>query len=252
MEKRHYRKWSGKENFVSFEITAGETDVWVSVPKDKFYQELKEELTELVLHLRKEVEFCIESLPEFSGLRPIDAPSLFPEIGRKMAVSSKKFGVGPMAGVAGAVSFFMGRFLKEKGIREFFIENGGDVYAVSRTPFTVGIFCGKPEIDGKLALNLKEGEWGICSSSSYIGHSVSFGRASIATVLCDDPVDADCCATLFANSSNVDEVKEKYELFKDHIKGVFCLIEGKVFIAGQITLSKVSPTGLYNRPLHTR
>ena len=49
-----------------------------------------------------------------------------------------------------------------------------------------------------------------------------------------------------------DEVKEKYELFKDHIKGVFCLIEGKVFIAGQITLSKVSPTGLYNRPLRTR
>lgn len=118
---------------------------------------------------------------------------------KKMCAGSQIAGVGPMAGVAGAVALRVAERLVEAGSSIAVVENGGDIAFFSPEPRLVGIFADHP-VFRDLAFSITSDRIvGICSSSRTVGPSVSFGASSISTVFADDVVLADCCATALGN-----------------------------------------------------
>jgi len=237
-EKRFYRSWIRKEGFTTFEIVAGESDVFISIPTKYYSERLKNNLTEFLIDLRNQILEFSKKYPQFlTSLTPIKTPVMAPSIVTYMAKASEKVGVGPMAGVAGAINYFLGEELIETGIDEFFIENGGDIYLSSKTTSIVGLIFGVPELDGKLAIKLPPSTWSVCTSSSKIGHSLSLGQTQSATVLGKDPALTDCAATLLANSKSLKEIEKKSEQITG-IEGILVLINGK-FLIKNIQLLKL-------------
>ena len=121
------------------------------------------------------------------------------EMIRRMCSASQSSGVGPMAGVAGAVAENVARKLMEGGSSVAIVENGGDIAFYSEEPVSVGIFADHP-VFRDVAFSISSDHMiGICSSSRTVGPSVSFGNSSISTVFSDDVILADCCATALGN-----------------------------------------------------
>lgn len=118
---------------------------------------------------------------------------------RRMCAASMVAGVGPMAGVAGAVALCMAERLVEAGSSHAVVENGGDIAFYSPEPRLVGIFADHPVFRDMAYTVSSDHIIGICSSSRTVGPSVSLGASSISTVFSDDVVLADCCATALGN-----------------------------------------------------
>ncbi|MCQ2079517.1 MAG: UPF0280 family protein [archaeon] len=118
---------------------------------------------------------------------------------RRMCRASGLSGVGPMAGVAGAVATYIVERLIGAGAKEAIVENGGDIAFHSARRVPIGIFADHP-VFRDLAFDFSHiGLTGICSSSRRIGPSVSLGESNVCTVFSDDVILADCCATALGN-----------------------------------------------------
>jgi hypothetical protein len=157
-----------------------------------------------------------------TSLKPICVESGSPAIIRQMAEQSRKAGVGPMAAVAGAVAQCVGADLLRRGYRDVVVENGGDIFLKLRRPLSVGLFAGKNRMLSSLAIGIdpKDTPLGICTSSSTIGHSLSFGKADAVAILAGNAALADAVATATAN-----RVRAKADMpgaieFARSIKGV--------------------------------
>ncbi|TCK04537.1 UPF0280 family protein [Phorcysia thermohydrogeniphila] len=238
-EKRFYRALIKRPGFKSFEVIAGESDVWISVPEKSFRPELPSLLLDCLVSLRTQLLAFGKENPEFlTSLTPVKVPLLAPSIVKKMAEAAKRIGVGPMAGVAGAINYFLGKKLKELGITEFMIENGGDVYVSSSRSVTLALITGVPKLDGKLGVSLPAGEWGVCTSSSKIGHSLSLGNTTIATAICKDPVISDCAATFLGNSRTEEEFIERTDRLKE-VEGALGLLNDRFVIRGRVELVRL-------------
>ena len=153
---------------------------------------------------RELLEDYIRRQPEFlSALAPIRLLEDAPEIARRMDAASQLTGVGPMAAVAGAMAEACARAALEAGAREAIVENGGDLYASSPEPVVIGIYAGRLEGLGPARLRGPPRAMmplSLCSSSSTMGHSLSFGDCDLATIVSKDAALADAAATLACNS----------------------------------------------------
>ena len=118
---------------------------------------------------------------------------------KNMCRASELSGVGPMAGVAGAVALRTAERLVEAGSSIAVVENGGDIAFYSPGPVPVGLFADHPVLTDMAFLMESDHITGVCSSSRTVGPSVSFGNSSISTVFSDDVILADCCATALGN-----------------------------------------------------
>lgn len=118
---------------------------------------------------------------------------------QNMCRASELSGVGPMAGVAGAVALRTAERLVEAGSSIAVVENGGDIAFYSPGPVPVGLFADHPVLTDMAFLMESDHITGVCSSSRTVGPSVSFGNSSISTVFSDDVILADCCATALGN-----------------------------------------------------
>ncbi len=118
---------------------------------------------------------------------------------RRMCEASVIAGVGPMAGVAGAVAAHIAEVLVENGSSAAVVENGGDIALMSPEPVLVGIFADHPVFRDMAFRMSSDSVTGVCSSSRTVGPSVSLGSSSISTVFARDVVLADCCATALGN-----------------------------------------------------
>jgi ApbE superfamily uncharacterized protein (UPF0280 family) len=120
---------------------------------------------------------------------------------QRMCKASVAANVGPMAAVAGAVSSYTVERMVSEGSEYAVVENGGDISFINDRPLVIGLYAGNPDFDGiSLKLSPMEKIRGICTSSGKIGPSVSFGDSSASTVLADDTILADACATALGNS----------------------------------------------------
>ncbi len=232
-EKRFYRSFHKPKGFTSFEVIAGESDLWIAVPKESYSPRLKKLVREYLIELRSQIEAYGRKRREFfTSLTPIEVEPIAPRVVKKMAYRCRECKVGPMAGVAGAVNLFIGEKLEELGIGNFIIENGGDLY-LKRDQETLSLLLtGDSRIDGKLAVKVPAGRWGLSSSSSRIGHSLSLGRTQIATVLSGDPVCSDCCATYLGNSKSPEDALKRLEEIK--VEGALIFVDGKFVIKGNL------------------
>jgi uncharacterized protein len=152
---------------------------------------------------RELLEGYIRRQPEFrSSLVPISLLEDAPEIARRMQAAAQATGVGPMAAVAGAMAEACARAALAAGAREAIVENGGDLYASSPEPVVVGIYARDSKVSGRLAFEVPPQMMplALCSSSSTMGHSLSFGDCDLATIAAQDAALADAAATLACNS----------------------------------------------------
>lgn len=161
---------------------------------------LRDAAFDAMMEARYSVEAKISQDP-FFGITydPYPSSPRDDDIIRRMCDASAVAGVGPMAGVAGAVALHVAEKLISEGSSHAIVENGGDIAFYSPEPRLVGIFADHP-VFRDLAFSVSSDRIvGICSSSRTVGPSVSLGSSSISTVFADDVVLADCCATALGN-----------------------------------------------------
>lgn len=154
---------------------------------------------------RRELEDYIRRHPDFqTSLIPLPDDPAAPAIVRAMLQAAQRAGgVGPMAAVAGAVAQSAAVWARHQGAAEAIVENGGDLFLSTRREICVALFAGRRHpLTDCLALRITPGEQpvAVCSSSSRMGHSLSFGDCDLATVLSADGALADAAATQACNA----------------------------------------------------
>jgi len=159
------------------------------------------------------------------------------ELIQRMCRASVVSGVGPFAGVAGAVALHAVERMKEEGAKEAIVENGGDIAFLSDREVPIGLFADHPVLKDVAFKVSSDDITGICSSSAKIGPSVSLGSSNVCTVFSDDVILADCCATALGNL-----VKDESSLASaldtigslDGVKGCLACIGDKVAFCGEV------------------
>lgn len=239
-QPRTYRHWVQGQDLVSFNVVVKETDLYIRASAN-----LKSKAYKLVLKYRHQLESYIEQQPSFAtSLKPIPVAEDSPHIIKEMATSAKKFGVGPMASVAGAIAQFVGSELLDSS-PEVIVENGGDIFLKSSRDRIVGIYAGKSPLSGKLGLEIKGGETplGVCTSSGTVGHSLSFGRADAVVVVAKSVILADAAATAIGNIiSQPDDITTGIEFAQGNqeLLGVLIIKDDKMGIWGQVKICQIT------------
>ncbi|HPM40951.1 MAG TPA: UPF0280 family protein [bacterium] len=236
-EERKYRDVAGAEGFVRSEVVVDESDLLILAKSDaRAFAEriLRDVRAELVAYIARDPGFT-------EALAPRELLSGAPRIAVEMAESAARFGVGPMAAVAGAVAERVG----EAVAREFgdaIVENGGDIFVSSQREVAFGFYAGeKSPFTGRMRFKVAGiGErFGVCTSSGTVGHSLSFGRADAVTVVCESAADADAAATAIANlvieASDIDRAIAEARKFNE-IKGVIAAKDDRIGIWGAIEI----------------
>lgn len=198
---------------------------------------------------RRLLEEYIERHPEFgSALSPLDLLPRAPDMAVRMHSASVLTGVGPMAAVAGAAAQAAAEAATTAGAVEAIVENGGDIFLCSGEKVVVGLYTGNNDLSEKLAFEVQPEEMpvAVCSSSSRMGHSFSFGSCDLATVVSGDGALADAAATLACNlvhkPEDIPEVLERVSSIRG-ILGLVIVKGEKVGLAGKLPrFNKISHT----------
>lgn len=195
-------------------------------------------IRDAVLDTRSDIESKISEDP-FFGMTydPYPESARDPGIVRHMCRASVAAGVGPMAGVAGAVALSVAEALVDAGSSVAVVENGGDIAFMSPEPMPVGMYADHPIFKDVGFMMQSDRIIGICSSSRTVGPSVSLGGSRISTVFSDDVIMADCFATKLGNlvTCEVDLEKAVSDVgSSDGVTGCMACIGDKVAMFGDI------------------
>ena len=194
--ERSYRSWSMRDGLVPFRVQVQETDLYILARTA-----LQQEAEEAVIKFRHQLEAYIKGCPLFAeSLVPLPLDPLAPEIARGMLVAAQKAGVGPMAGVAGAMAEFVGKALLPK-TPEVVVENGGDIFLQSSTERKIGIFADRSSLSMRVGISVppEKTPLGVCTSSGTVGPSLSLGKADAVCVISPSATLADAAATAVGN-----------------------------------------------------
>jgi uncharacterized protein len=193
-EPRRYRKLVAPEGLVAFEVAVGETDLMILAER-----ELHQEARAAAKTARRQIQSHAALAPEFLSARePLPTPGGLPDIVAAMYRAGHIAGTGPMAAVAGAVAQYVAGELSARS-EEVIVENGGDLFLISKRERLVAVTAPGSELDGRIALAVPPGERAICTSSGTVGHSASAGRADAVVIAAPDATIADAVATATAN-----------------------------------------------------
>lgn len=193
-----------------------------------------------ILRQRSLLESYVIRYPEFrDALIPVSIAPDAPEIVHRMANAASLVGVGPMAAVAGSIAQFAVEAAIRLGAEEAVVDNGGDLFLASPCPVTVGLYAGYGRLARALALQVVPGEMpvAVCSSSSRMGHSLSFGQCDLATVVATDAALADAAATHACNLvSRVEDIDDALATVMGiaGIRGVLIIKDDRVGLAGEL------------------
>ena len=194
--ERSYRSWSTRDGLAPFRAQVQETDLYILART-----QLQQEAEEAVIRFRHQLEAYIKGNPLFvESLVPLPMDPLAPEIAREMLVAAQKAGVGPMAGVAGAMAEFVGKALLTK-TSEVVVENGGDIFLQSSTERRIGIFADCSLLSMRVGIRVlpEKTPLGVCTSSGTVGPSLSLGKADAVCVISPSATLADAAATAVGN-----------------------------------------------------
>lgn len=213
-EPRWYREQMNSKRFKPFTVKYLETDLWIGIDENSYLHSIKKFCLEKIRLYRQQLDNYILINKYFkTSFVPLPFDPSAPEIARDMMLKSQNSSVGPMACVAGAFSDFLGREIIENfNPAELIIENGGDVFILSREDMKVAVYAGKSPLSGKIGINIPS-EYtplGVCTSSATVGPSVSLGKTDATMVVCSSAALADGYASFFGNQvsspSDIDKV----------------------------------------------
>ena len=234
-----YRKLVKNKDLVSFEVTVKETNILFSAERL-----LRKEAIESVVRHRHYLESYIELHPLFqTTLKPYPISKSMPPIVRTMAEAGTEAGAGPMAAVAGAIAEYVGKDLL-KFSPQIIVENGGDIFIKSDVERTVDIYCEKAQFGSGIGIEIdpRQTPIGICSSSGTMGHSLSFGKADLVTILSSSTALADAFATSVCNRvKSKADVEEAIAFCQSipRIKGVLIIIDDYLGAWGDIKITRI-------------
>jgi ApbE superfamily uncharacterized protein (UPF0280 family) len=193
-----------------------------------------------IVRQRRILEEYIARHPSFqSALAPIDPRSEAPEVARRMAWAARRAGVGPMAAVAGAMAQIAAEAALTAGAGEAIVDNGGDIYLKAMEPVLIALSTGTAKLADRLAFSVEPDQTplSICSSSGKMGHSMSFGRCDLATIVAKDAALADAAATQAGNlvktAQDVDAALERIMRIEG-VDGVMLVKDDRVGLAGHL------------------
>jgi uncharacterized protein len=235
-EERTYRSLINKDNLTSYNVKIVESDLLISSDTN-----LTDEALKSLARHRHSLETYIKSHPDFiTSLLPLPEDDLAPPIVRDMLNKAKICGVGPMAGVAGAVSEYVGNDLFNL-TKNIIIENGGDIFIKSQNKLIVSVYAGESPLsyNANFIVKPEETPLGICTSSATVGPSLSFGKADAVCVISKAATLADAAASAIGN-----KVKSKNDIkpaldFGIKIKGVtgiIIIIGNEMGVIGKVEL----------------
>lgn len=225
------------EGELSYQVVLEETDLLIIASVD-----VRTQAAEVVRTLRGQIKNHILLNPDFlHSLEPVDVSESAPEVVRRMARAGRLCGVGPMAAVAGTIAQMVGeRFVAE--CPDMMVENGGDVFVRSTRERVVALLS-EPDSGAGVGLRIpaEKTPLGICSSSATIGHSLSFGKGELVTVLSADTSFADAAATALCNMmrtpNDLGPMLERAESWAGQgLKGVFAQCGKKMAAWGDLEL----------------
>ena len=219
--ERTYRSMINKGNLILYNVKIAESDLLISSDTN-----LSDEALKSLARHRYSLETYIKSHPDFRiSLLPLPEDDLAPPIVRDMLSKSKICGVGPMAGVAGAVSEFVGNDLLNQ-TENLIIENGGDIFIKSENKLIASVYAGVSALSYNVNFIVKPEETplGICTSSATVGPSLSFGKADAVCVISKSATLADAAASAIGNKvKSKNDIKSALD-FGIKIKGVAGII----------------------------
>jgi ApbE superfamily uncharacterized protein (UPF0280 family) len=223
-----------------------ETFVWITADENRYIEIAKEE----VRQRRRDLERFVRWHPYFlvtlesykggeSGVSSESEKGQMPEIVRRMIGSSEKFGIGPMAAVAGTLAELAVEAMRDAGANYAMVDNGGDVALICDREVLVGIYAGESPFSQIIALKVKPSSSlvGICTSSGTVGHSISFGNADAATVISHSASLSDAAATALGNAvTDADAIPKAFRVIShvDEIEGALIIYKDKLAMWGQI------------------
>ena len=240
-QPRFYRDKMGK-GMSSFSIMHKETDLWVAVDNNSYFQELPVKVLDFVEKNRGILDDYIVSNSDFvSSLVPIRISPSSPEIVKLMSDAARLAGVGPMAAVAGTFSELTARYIQTLGVNEVIVENGGDIFLIMQREISLSVYAGESKFSGRLVFKIEPENMptAVCTSAGTIGHSLSFGNADAVVVLADTGAVADAFATAIANRvKSHKHIPALIEAARDnpHIKGILIVVKDKLGVWGNIQL----------------
>ncbi len=249
--ERNYRLNTSKQkNEQQIRIVVEESDIFLSctdlIEKNEILSFVHDEL----YYLRQILKSYILIHPEFqTSLMPIKSDSSANLIIQEMLSASSLVNIGPFAAVAGTVSEYLAyrvsNFLQGKNLpKDVLVENGGDIFIISTSERVVALLD-KPQESIKIGLLLEPTQGvSLCASSSTIGHSLSFGKAELVTILATKGSVADCMATACCNmlksKDDFQRVLSFFEEIKPHgLIGIFASCDNEILAFGDIKLTAI-------------
>ncbi|MFA5867361.1 MAG: UPF0280 family protein [Actinomycetota bacterium] len=235
-EPRWYRESMKTPGLVSREVVVRETDLFVVGETD-----LSGAARRAVSEARRDIESFIAAHSLFAKThKPYSVPESAPDIVKRMSAAGAAAGVGPMAAVAGAIAEFVGRACLNES-PQVIVENGGDVFIVTKAPRRMAVYAGESPLSEQLVLVIQPDQTplGVCTSSGTVGHSLSFGAADAAVAISPDAALADAWATQLGNLVHTqDDLEEAIEAAKNAagLTGAIIIKEDKMAAWGDIEL----------------
>lgn len=234
--KRFYRDYSRSES-IAFNVKIDTSDLFIRADAnlhDKAFTALKTARTELEEYTKIHDEFL-------HSLNPIAMHGDEGEISAVMCKASESAGVGPMAAVAGAIAETVGRELLNYS-KEVIVENGGDLWMKLIKPAVIGIYVNNNYFRENIGIKIDPGKTpcGVCTSTSKLGHSLSFGKADSVTIIAETGALADAAATAVLNMvQSADDMENALEfgMTITGVRGCLIVFRDKLAAQGDIELS---------------
>jgi hypothetical protein len=161
-----------------------------------------------------------------------------------MATAGQRFGVGPMAAVAGAIAEHVGRALARSSATVV-VENGGDIFALAAEPIRLALYAGVGSAFSGLSFEVTPAAGlGVCTSSGRVGPSLSMGRADAVVAIAADAADADAAATAFANRVHgPGDIDRALRIASTHpgLLGLIACADDRLGVWGQLELVPREP-----------
>jgi len=232
---RFYREYSGTRG-CSFNVRLDTTDLFITAGKnltEEAFKSLKTARDELEEHIKNNSNFLY-------SLSPLTPPGNIPAIVDNMYRAALSAGVGPMAAVAGAIAEHVGRDLLAHS-EEVIVENGGDIWMKLEYPAKTGVYTDNIYFRDKiwLKINPEDTPCSICTSTSRLGHSLSFGKADAVTVITEKGAQADAVATGACNIVQDENDIQKaldYAMSIEDVMGCMIIFRDKLGAQGMIEL----------------
>jgi hypothetical protein len=213
-----------------------QTIVTILARKQEYIETAKDELS---VQRRIIENYTLQDPLFMDVLEPYEVSQKAPKIIRKMALASHYAGIGPMASVAGALAEFAVKAMVNAGAQYAVIDNGGDIAFFVDQPLTVGIYNGHNR-NFHLGLRFTDQNkfYSVCTSSSTVGPSISFGATDSTTIVGNDATLADAIATAVGNeitSKNDFIIKSVIENYLSiGIDGIIVVIDDYVGYGGDL------------------